>query len=135
MKLSYTRIAAKDVPALVRFYQAVTEIAPDVKSEDYVEFRTAGGTLAITSQRAVDLYGAGATRPGENRSAIIEFEVGDVDAERARLRELAPACVLEPTLQPWGNRSMLFRDPDGNLINFFTPMRGEWAQGAGGTGP
>jgi hypothetical protein len=26
---------------------------------------------------------------------------------------------MEPTDQPWGNRSMLFRDPDGNLINFF----------------
>jgi hypothetical protein len=22
---------------------------------------------------------------------------------------------------PWGNRSLLFRDPDGNLVNFFTP--------------
>jgi hypothetical protein len=22
---------------------------------------------------------------------------------------------------PWGNRSLLFRDPDGNLINLFTP--------------
>jgi hypothetical protein len=21
---------------------------------------------------------------------------------------------------PWGNRAMLFRDPDGNLINFFS---------------
>jgi hypothetical protein len=26
---------------------------------------------------------------------------------------------MEPTDQPWGSRSMLFRDPDGNLINFF----------------
>jgi hypothetical protein len=24
---------------------------------------------------------------------------------------------------PWGNRSLLFRDPDGNLINFFTPVK------------
>jgi hypothetical protein len=23
---------------------------------------------------------------------------------------------------PWGNRSLLFRDPDRNLINFFTPV-------------
>ena len=23
---------------------------------------------------------------------------------------------------PWGNRSLLFRDPDGNLVNFFTPV-------------
>jgi hypothetical protein len=26
---------------------------------------------------------------------------------------------------PWGNRSLLFRDPDGNLINFFTPVSSE----------
>jgi hypothetical protein len=22
----------------------------------------------------------------------------------------------------WGNRSILFRDPDGNLVNLFTPV-------------
>jgi len=26
---------------------------------------------------------------------------------------------------PWGNRSLLFRDPDGNLVNFFTPFTKE----------
>jgi hypothetical protein len=26
---------------------------------------------------------------------------------------------------PWGNRSMLFRDPDGNLVNLFTPVTEE----------
>jgi hypothetical protein len=26
---------------------------------------------------------------------------------------------------PWGNRSLLFRDPDGNLVNFFTPIGAE----------
>ena len=51
----------------------------------------------------------------------LDFQVEDVDRERARLRELVSDFVLEPTNQPWGNRSMLFRDPDGNLINFFTP--------------
>ena len=23
---------------------------------------------------------------------------------------------------PWGNRSLLFREPDGNLVNSFTPV-------------
>ena len=23
---------------------------------------------------------------------------------------------------PWGNRAPPFRDPDGNLVNFFTPV-------------
>ncbi|WP_370687721.1 hypothetical protein [Pedobacter deserti] len=33
--------------------------------------------------------------------------------------------VQEPTTMPWGNRSLLFIDPDGNLINFFTPVSDE----------
>ena len=53
---------------------------------------------------------------------ILDFEVADVDAERKRLQGLVREFVLEPTNQPWGNRSMLFRDPDGNLINFFSVL-------------
>jgi len=30
--------------------------------------------------------------------------------------------VQKPTTMPWGNRSILFRDPDGNLVNLFTPV-------------
>jgi hypothetical protein len=44
--------------------------------------------------------------------------------ERARIAPIVRDVVLEPTDQPWGNRAMLFRDPDGNLINFFHPIRG-----------
>jgi catechol 2,3-dioxygenase-like lactoylglutathione lyase family enzyme len=46
-----------------------------------------------------------------------------VDGEAGKLRELGVELVLEPTTQPWGNRSVLFRDPDGNLVNFFAPVR------------
>jgi uncharacterized glyoxalase superfamily protein PhnB len=53
---------------------------------------------------------------------ILDFEVEDVDKEYRRLGTLVTEFVLPPTHQPWGNRSMLFRDPDGNLINFFAPV-------------
>ncbi|WP_368733884.1 VOC family protein [Desulfobacter hydrogenophilus] len=33
--------------------------------------------------------------------------------------------MQEPTTMPWGNRSLPFRDPDGNLVNFFTPVTAE----------
>jgi hypothetical protein len=48
--------------------------------------------------------------------------VDDVDAEFERLRPLVDGWVQEPTTMPWGNRSILFRDPDGNLVNLFTPV-------------
>jgi len=121
MRLAYARIVTKNVESLARFYQEITGIAP-IGSEDYVELKTVGATLAISSKRSVDLFNAGAAEPAANRSVIVDFEVEDVDRERARLRDLVANVVLEPTDQPWGNRSMLFRDPDGNLINFFTRM-------------
>jgi hypothetical protein len=48
-----------------------------------------------------------------------------VDAEYDRLREQLSEVVTEPTTMPWGNRALLFRDPDGNLVNLFTPVTDE----------
>jgi uncharacterized glyoxalase superfamily protein PhnB len=76
------------------------------------------------SSRRQKLHGAVLT-PANNRSMITEFEVDDVEAERSRLEETIEEWILEPTDQPWGNRSMLFRDPDGNVINFYAPISGE----------
>ncbi len=59
-----------------------------------------GATLAICSQAAIDQF-----------------------------NESVAGSAQQPTDQPWGNRAMLFRDPDGNIVNFFTttqpnsPMR------------
>ena len=122
MKFASTRIVTQDVHALARFYEGVTGVAP-AGNEDFVEIRTPGSVLAICSERSVVKDNASAAVAGENRSLILEFEVGDVDAEQARLKPLVREWVLEPTTQPWGNRSMLFRDPDGNLINVYTPPK------------
>jgi uncharacterized glyoxalase superfamily protein PhnB len=43
-----------------------------------------------------------------------------VDAEYARLRDRLDDVVMEPTTMPWGNRSVLLRDPDGTLVNLFS---------------
>jgi len=119
VRLAQARIVTADVPRLARFYENILEVSA-AGSDEYVELRTAGATLAISSQRATDLYGARATVPAQNWSVIFDFEVQDVDAARGRLADVIESFVLEPTTQPWGNRSMLFRDPDGNLINFFS---------------
>ena len=60
-----------------------------------------------------------------SRYVIIEFQVDDVDAEHARLKPLVEDWIQEPTTMPWGNRSILFRDPDVNLVNLFTPVTEE----------
>jgi predicted enzyme related to lactoylglutathione lyase len=119
MKLASTQLVTHDARSLARFYAAVTGLVP-VGIDDYVELETATGILAISSQRGVDAFYAGAAEPSANRSVIIDFAVENVDRERARLGPIVAGFVMEPTDQPWGSRSMLFRDPDGNLISFST---------------
>jgi len=45
-----------------------------------------------------------------------------VDSEYERLTPIVHDWVQQPTTIPWGNRSLLFRDPDRNPVNFFTPV-------------
>jgi hypothetical protein len=60
MRLASARVVTNDVPREARFDQEITRIAP-VGGDDYVEIPTPGGTPAISSQRSMDLFGAGAT--------------------------------------------------------------------------
>lgn len=122
MKLRHTRIVTKDVSALARFYEQITGVT-STGIDDFREFITPAGAFAISSENKIRDHWAAAAVSGENRSVILDFEVEDVDKERVRLSGIVKQFVLEPTNQPWGNRSMLFRDPDGNLVNFFTPQR------------
>ncbi len=117
-----TRIITDDMKRLVGFYAEITGVAPKWYTDDFAELVMPSCTLAIASKRTIDLFGAGSARPADNHSAIIEFRVADVDEEYRKLAMVVDAFVQEPTTQPWGNRSLLFRDPDGNLVNFFTPV-------------
>lgn len=117
-----TRIITADVKRLVDFYELVTGVSSVWGNELFAEIPTPVGTLAIGSDKTVPLFGEGSAEPAANRSAILEFIVEDVDAEYERLRDRLTAVVTEPTTMPWGNRALLFRDPDGNLVNLFTPV-------------
>ena len=120
-----TRLITGDIKRLVAFYQDITGLSPRWLTEDFAELATPSCTLAIGSKRTMDRFGAGAARPADNHSAIIEFRVDDVDKEYEKLEKTVGEFVQRPTTMPWGNRSLLFRDPDGNLINFFTPVTPE----------
>lgn len=122
MQLLSVRIITADVERLVSFYEEVTGSSAVWGHELFAEIPTPVGTLALGSEKTVALFAEGSAEPAANRSAIVEFLVDDVDADYARLREVLRDVVTEPTDMPWGNRALLFRDPDGNLVNLFTPV-------------
>ncbi|MFJ5838221.1 VOC family protein [Streptomyces shenzhenensis] len=116
------RIITGDIARLVEFYERATGVRAAWATEDFAELRTPHATLAIASTRTVPLFAPDSARPADNHSVITEFLVDDVDRVRENLSGFVTDFVTGPTTMPWGNRSLLFRDPDGNLVNFFTPV-------------
>jgi predicted enzyme related to lactoylglutathione lyase len=119
------RIITDDLDRLVEFYEKVTGVSAERPAPVFAELVLPSCTLAIGHSQTVQLFGAGSARAADNHTVIIEFRVHDVDAEYTRLKPLVDEWVQEPTMVPWGNRSALFRDPDGNLVNLFAPVTEE----------
>ncbi|WP_394554065.1 VOC family protein [Agromyces sp. MMS24-JH15] len=120
MEFASIRLITRDVARLADFYELVTGLEASRPVPVFAEIRTARATLAIADPATVGMLGAAAPEPGGASGVIIEFLVGDVDARFAQLSPSLTDIVLEPTTMPWGNRSALFRDPDGNLVNLFS---------------
>ena len=127
MNLVSIRIITANIDSLIKFYEQVTEAAVVQYTPDFAELKTKTATLAIGSTRTLQFFGGESVAlPAQNRSAIIEFMVDNVDNDYKRLADfLQPYIVQAPATMPWGNRSLLFRDPDGNLVNLFTPLTPE----------
>ena len=123
MKFASVRLITDNPERLVAFYEQVTALRATWATPEFAEIATPGGTFAFSHVRAIDRFqpGTGA-RSGANQSVILELRVADVDADYRRIAELIGTPVQAPTTMPWGNRSLLFRDPDGNLVNLFTPV-------------
>ena len=128
MQFASIRIITDDLDRLVSFYEQVTGVTAERPAPAFAEIVLPSATLAIGHSQTVGLFGADSARAADNHSVIIEFRVDDVDAEYTRLQALVDEWVQEPTTMPWGNRSILFRDPDGNLVNLFTPVTEEAIQ-------
>ncbi|WP_020422463.1 VOC family protein [Amycolatopsis sp. ATCC 39116] len=127
MQLVSVRVITSDVARLAEFYEQVTGLRARWLAEQFAEFPGSACTLAIGGAETMSLFSPGAAVPESNRSTILEFLVEDVDRAYERLTSLAvvPEIVQKPTTMPWGNRSLLFRDPDGNLVNLFAPLTEE----------
>lgn len=121
MKFASTRLIAADIKAMVGFYEMLTGQGADWLAPVFAEIVTPSAALAIGSAETVALFKEGSAAPAANRTAVLEFMVADVDADYQRLKDKAQV-VHEPKQMPWGNRTAMFRDPEGTAVSLFTPV-------------
>ena len=111
-------IITQDVRGLRDFYQSVLEVAAE-GNDVFVVFSTPGADLSLFSTQNLEEMAPGLMNGSGAGSCFLEYEVEDVDKEYERLKALHVKVVKPPTTQPWGLRSVWFRDTDGNIVNFY----------------
>lgn len=120
MKFASTRLIAADIKAIVSFYEMVTGLPAEWLAPVFAEIVTPAATLAIGSAETVALWQEGSAEPGANRTAYIEFQVEDIDADYERLKDKVP-LVHGLKMMSWGNKTFQFRDPEGTAVSLYMP--------------
>jgi len=120
MKFASTRLIAADIKAMVAFYEMVTGLSAEWLAPVFAEIVTAKATLAIGGAETVALWKEGSAEPGANRTAYIEFQVEDIDADYERLKGKVQLVHALKTM-PWGNKTFQFRDPEGTAVSLYMP--------------
>ncbi len=122
MHFSSVRIITNDVARASAFYERLLGSPAERPAPQFAVFRAETGTLAIGDAATVPVPGFADLRGG----VIVEFQAESpaaVDETYESLRTWTDTLVQPPTDMPWGNRSLLVRDPDGNLVNVFAPLQ------------
>ncbi len=122
MKFTGICLVSEDVPALVRFYSDILGCQPE-GDDIHAEFVLDGLSLAIFTRQGMEEMAPGSMHGAGYGGVTLGFEVDDVDAEYARLTALGLPVVKPPATYPWGARSAWFRDPDGNIVDFYSRVR------------
>ena len=118
----YTVIFARQMPAMRSFYGSTLgfplhrELSPR-----WVEFRVGSNILALAERSA---QSEEASLPIGVAMLQLAFRVspGEVANCATVLAERGANIISGPTDQPFGHRTLFFRDPDGNLLEIYAEI-------------
>ena len=116
--LDYTVIYVRDMDAMRIFYQEVMNFPlKRMLGEDWIEYRVGLNVLALARPR-VTAAALDAPVPAGAAAHQLAFRVspGDVDRCADELKAHEVEITSAPTDQPWGHRTLFFRDPGGNVL-------------------
>ena len=122
MKLDGIGLFVNDMPTMVRFYRDVLGFEITEGENAVNVYLIKNGTLfmlyerknfeKMTNRKYEYLNGFN----GHFEIALYVDTFAEVDKEYAKAVAKGAQSVLEPTMEPWGQRTCYIADPEGNLI-------------------
>lgn len=120
--IDYTVIYVRDLAAMRRFYEDVLQLELIRElSPRWIEYRVGPNILALAIP---GLTAKDDPVPPRTAALQLAFKVDRkaVDACAAELEQQGIAIMLPPTDQPFGHRTLFFRDPDGNVLEIYAEI-------------
>src|SRR4029079_553926 len=120
--IDYTVILVRDMAAMRSFYEEVLRFPMTRElSAGWVEYQIGGTTLALSrpGRTAKD-----APTPKGSASLQLAVQGAGDDGDRCadELTRHGVDLLEPPTNQPFGHRTLFFRDPDGNLLEVYAEI-------------
>ena len=122
--LDYTILYTRDMTAMRKFYEEIMQFEfRQAAGDGWVEFKVGSNILVLTSEPAGGLFPETVPAPGVG-SVQLAFRVAPkmVDACAEELQAAKVKIIGEPTDQPWGHRTLFFRDPDNNILEIYADI-------------
>ena len=133
MKFSNVRLLVKDYKECFKFYTEKLGLEPAWGDAEgcYASFKVAEGiegfAIFVSDFMAPAVGNADKSQPTDCREkSMVSFEVENVDETYQTFLTKGLNFINQPTDMPdWGMRVVHLRDPEENLIEFFTPLKTE----------
>ena len=126
-QIALITIVTDDVPHLAAFYRDVLGFAVKTDLGGYVEFHNQGVRFAICTRSILHDASGHESYTEARRGQTFELafpcaEPAEVDRVYAEIVTQGAAPVHAPADMPWGQRTALFADPDGNIHELFANL-------------
>lgn len=130
MKFNNVRLLVNDYKKCFRFYTEQLGFEPLWGDENgcYAAFKVADGiegfAIFFSDFMAAAIGNVEKSQPiGYREKSMVVFAVENVDDTYQALLEKGISFINKPTDMPdWGMRVVHLRDPEDNLIEFYTPL-------------
>jgi lactoylglutathione lyase len=125
-RVDYIILYVRDLDASIAFHRDVVGLAHKFTDSGYAEFVTEGTKFALFDRSQLPGL-IGRKVDGDGPWGEVAFLVDDVEAQADGLRAAGAHILSGPVDRPWGQRTLHFLDPDGNVVEFAKelPRKGE----------